>query len=167
MTDIAIEQAPAEAGAKPKKKKGGRKKKLILLLLVVLLGGAGGYYAMYGLPGSHGGEAAAEHADEPQLVVREGVSEAAASRARTAARTGRPPMSSGRAAGLRISSNEVRSAPSKASRSPSSLRATFLRRLWRIRSVVSTPTSAVSNRVSSSSSTSSSIWPVGSRFAKS
>lgn len=90
MTDIAIEQAPAEAGAKPKKKKGGRKKKLILLLLVVLLGGAGGYYAMYGLPGSHGGEAAAEHADEPQLVVREGVSEAAASRARTAARTGRP-----------------------------------------------------------------------------
>ena len=91
MTDIAIEQAPgAEAAAKPKKK-GGRKKKLLLLLLVVLLGAGGGYYAMYGLPGSGGGHAAAdEHADEPQLVVKDGVSEAAAERARAAARTGRP-----------------------------------------------------------------------------
>ena len=86
MTDIAIEQAPA-ADAKPKKK-GGRKK-LILLLLVVLLGVGGGYYAMYGLPGS-GGHAVDEHADEPQLVIKEGVSEAAAERARAAARTGRP-----------------------------------------------------------------------------
>jgi flagellar FliL protein len=87
MTDIAIE-APAEADAKPKKK-GGKKKKLILLLLVVLLGAGGGYYAMYGLPGSH---SAAEdpHADDPQLVVREGVSSAAADRARAAARGGRP-----------------------------------------------------------------------------
>jgi flagellar FliL protein len=91
MTDIAIEQAPAEAGSNPKKKKGGRKKKLILLLLVVLIGGAGGYYAMYGMPGSHGASAAeAEHADEPQLVLRDGISEAAATRARAAARTGRP-----------------------------------------------------------------------------
>jgi flagellar FliL protein len=89
MTDVALE-APAEAGAKPKKK-GGKKKKLILLLLVVLLGAGGGYYAMYGMPGSHGGDAAAaEHEDEPQLVLRDGISEAAATRARAAARTGRP-----------------------------------------------------------------------------
>ena len=85
MTDIAIE-APAEAGAKPKKK-GGKKKKLILLLLVVLLGGGGGYYAMYGLPGSHSA-AAEEHSDEPQLVVRDGVT--ASPEARTRARQGRP-----------------------------------------------------------------------------
>jgi flagellar FliL protein len=89
MTDIAA-TAPADAEAKPKKK-GGKKKKLILLLLVVLLGAGGGYYAMYGMPGSHGGTAAeAEHADEPQLVLRDGISDAAATRARAAARTGRP-----------------------------------------------------------------------------
>ena len=79
MTDIAIEQAPgADAAAKPGKK-GGKKKKLILLLLVVLLGA-----------GSGGGHAADAHADEPQLVVKDGVSEAAAERARAAARSGRP-----------------------------------------------------------------------------
>ena len=91
MTDIAA-TAPTDAGAEaPKKKKGGRKKKLILLLLVVLLGAGGGYYAMYGLPGSGGGHAAEDpQADDPQLVVEEGVSEAAAGRARTAARAGRP-----------------------------------------------------------------------------
>jgi len=89
MTDIAIEQAPAAAEARPKKK-GGKKKKLILLLLVVLLGAGGGYYAMYGLPGSHSAAAEDPHADDPQLVVREGVSSAAADRARAAARTGRP-----------------------------------------------------------------------------
>ena len=90
MTDIAIEQAPgADAAAKPGKK-GGKKKKLILLLLVVLLGAGGGYYAMDGLPGRGGGHAADAHADEPQLVVKDGVSEAAAERARAAARSGRP-----------------------------------------------------------------------------
>jgi flagellar FliL protein len=87
MTDIAIE-APAGADA-PKRK--GKKKKLILLLLVVLLGAGGGYYAMYGLPGSGGGHAAEDpHADDPQLVVKDGVSDAAAERGRAAARTGRP-----------------------------------------------------------------------------
>ena len=86
MTDIAID-APADAGAAPKKKKGGKKKKLILLLLVVLLGGGGGYYAMYGLPGSHSAAAEA-HADEPQLVVRDGVTASPEARAR--ARQGRP-----------------------------------------------------------------------------
>lgn len=86
MTDIAIE-APAEAGAKPKKKKGGKKKKLILLLIVVLLGAGGGYYAMYGLPGSHRNAEAEQHADEPQLVVRDGMTATDAQRA--AARQGR------------------------------------------------------------------------------
>lgn len=86
MTDIAIE-APAEAGAKPKKKKGGKKKKLILLLIVVLLGAGGGYYAMYGLPGSHRNAEAEQHADEPQLVVRDGMT--ATDAQRTAARQGR------------------------------------------------------------------------------
>ena len=85
MTDIAIE-APAEAGAKPKKK-GGKKKKLILLLIVVLLGAGGGYYAMYGLPGSHRNAEAEQHADEPQLVVRDGMTATDAQRA--AARQGR------------------------------------------------------------------------------
>ena|SRR6218665_1550595 len=85
MTDVALE-APADAGAKPKKK---GKKKLILLLLVVLLGAGGGYFALYGLPGSGGGHAAEEaHADEPQLVVRDGVT--ASAEARQRARTGRP-----------------------------------------------------------------------------
>lgn len=90
MTDIAA-TAPADAGTEARpRKKGGRKKKLILLLLVVLLGAGGGYYAMYGLPGSGSGHAEDPHADEPQLVLRDGVSEAAATRARAAARTGRP-----------------------------------------------------------------------------
>ena len=88
MTDIALEApADAEAGAKPKKK-GGKRKKLILLLLVVLLGAGGGYYAMYGMPGSHKGAEAEEHADQPQLVVRDGVT--ASDSARAAARQGRP-----------------------------------------------------------------------------
>ena len=85
MTDIAA-NAPLGADA-PKKKKG--KKKLILLLLVVLLGAGGGYFAMYGMPGSHGASAEEEeHADQPQLVVREGVT--ASTSARAQARTGRP-----------------------------------------------------------------------------
>ena len=100
MTDIAID-APADAGAKPKKKK-GKKKKLILLLLVVLLGAGGGYYAMYGLPGSHSAAAEDPHADDPQLVVREGVSSAAADRARIRA-SSRPPTSRSRAISPRTS----------------------------------------------------------------
>jgi flagellar FliL protein len=86
MTDVAL-QAPADAGAKPKKK-GGKKKKLLLLLLVVLLGAGGGYYAMYGMPGSHKAAEEDEHSDQPQLVVRDGVTASGA--ARTAARQGRP-----------------------------------------------------------------------------
>lgn len=86
MTDVAL-QAPADAGATPNKKKGGKKKKLALLLLVVLLGAGGGYFAMYGMPGSHKA-AETEHTDEPQLVVRDGVT--ASDSARAAARQGRP-----------------------------------------------------------------------------
>jgi flagellar FliL protein len=86
MTDIAA-TAPADAGAAPKKKKG--KKKLILLLLVVLLGAGGGYFAMYGMPGSHKADAEEEeHAEQPQLVVRDGMT--ASSEARSRARQGRP-----------------------------------------------------------------------------
>jgi flagellar FliL protein len=85
MTDVALE-APAEAGATPKKKKKG-KKKLLLILLVVLLGAGGGYFAMYGMPGSHRNAEAEQHADEPQLVVRDGVTATDAQRA--AARQGR------------------------------------------------------------------------------
>jgi flagellar FliL protein len=85
MTDIAA-TLPADAGAAPKKKKG--KKKLILLLLVVLLGAGGGYYAMYGMPGSGAHAEADPHADEPQLVVRDGATASAPVRAQ--ARTGRP-----------------------------------------------------------------------------
>jgi flagellar FliL protein len=85
MTDVAA-AAPVD-GAKPKKK-GGKKKKLILLLLVVLLGAGGGYYAMYGMPGSHKAAEEDEHSDQPQLVVRDGVTASGA--ARTAARQGRP-----------------------------------------------------------------------------
>ena len=88
MTDIAIE-APAEAGAKPKKE-GGKKKKLILLLLVVLLGAGGGYYAMYGLPGSHGGRSRGSACGRSAARRPRGGQRAAADRARTAARTGRP-----------------------------------------------------------------------------
>jgi flagellar FliL protein len=91
MSDIVIEAAPpADAkAAKKARKKGGKLKKLILLLvaLVVIGGGAaGGYYAIGGFRG---------HADEPnpdlpQLVVKEGVSDAAAEAGRERARHGHP-----------------------------------------------------------------------------
>jgi flagellar FliL protein len=84
MATAAVEGAQA-----PVKKKGGKLKKLMLLVLVLLVlggGAAGGYYALGGF-GGHGEEA---DADQPQLVVREGVSDAAADRARERARAGRP-----------------------------------------------------------------------------
>lgn len=89
MTDIVIEDAPQEA-AEPKKKKKRGKKLLFLILLLLVIGGgaAGGYYAVYG--GGH--EAEAEDPNQPQLVVREGVSDEAAAEARQRARgrNGRP-----------------------------------------------------------------------------
>jgi flagellar FliL protein len=82
MATAAAEAAP------PAKKKGGKLKKLFLLLLVLAViggGAAGGWYALAG-PGRHGEVADADH---PELVVREGVSSAAADRARERARAGR------------------------------------------------------------------------------
>jgi len=90
MTDIVIEDAP-EAAAEPKKKKKGKKLLFLILLLLVIGGGAaGGYYAING-GGGHA-EAEAEDPNQPQLVVREGVSEEAAAEARQRARgrNGRP-----------------------------------------------------------------------------
>lgn len=69
------------------KKKGGRLKKLILLVFALAIIGAGAAGGWYALGGGHGGEA---ESDEPQLVVREGVSSAAADRARARAHAGRP-----------------------------------------------------------------------------
>jgi flagellar FliL protein len=89
MTDIVMEDVP-QAEAAPKKRKKGRKLLfLILALLVIGGGGAGGYFAVYG--GGHA-EAEAEDPNQPQLVVREGVSEEAAAEARERARgrNGRP-----------------------------------------------------------------------------
>lgn len=90
MTDLVIEDAPQEAAAEPKKKKKGRKLLFLIIALLVIGGGAaGGYFAVYG--GGHA-EAEAEDPSQPQLVVREGVSEAAAAEARQRARgrNGRP-----------------------------------------------------------------------------
>ena len=87
MTDIVIEDAATEAA--PKKKKKGRKLLLLILALLVIGGGAaGGYYAVWG--GGHAAEA--EDPNQPQLVVREGVSEEAAAEARQRAqgRNARP-----------------------------------------------------------------------------
>jgi flagellar FliL protein len=90
MTDIVIEDAPQEAAEPKKKKKRGKKLLLLILFLLVIGGGAaGGYYAVYG-GGGH--EAEAEDPNQPQLVVREGVSDEAAAEARQRARgrNGRP-----------------------------------------------------------------------------
>jgi len=91
MSDIVIEAAPPAdpKTAKKARKKGGKLKKLILLLVALIViggGAAGGYYAI----GGFRGHAEETNPDLPQLVVKDGVSEAAATRARAAARTGRP-----------------------------------------------------------------------------
>jgi flagellar protein FliL len=83
--------APAADAPRPKKK-GGKLRKLVFLLaglLVIGGGAAGGLYAMTGsfVPGGHAG-AADEDSDQPQLVVREGVSSAVADAARGRARRG-------------------------------------------------------------------------------
>lgn len=90
MTDIVIEDAPVEAVEPKKKKKKGKKLLFLILALLVIGGGAaGGYYAVWG-GGGHAGEA--EDPNQPQLVVREGVSEEAAAEARQRAqgRNARP-----------------------------------------------------------------------------
>ena len=56
-----------------------------------MLGAGGGYYAMYGCPAAAAAMPPRTDADEPQLVVREGVSERRGRAARAPrARTGRP-----------------------------------------------------------------------------
>ncbi len=90
MTDIVIEDAP-EAAPEPKKKRKRGKKLLFLIIALLVIGGgaAGGYYA---INGDGHAEAEAEDSSQPQLVVREGVSDeaAAAARQRARGRNGRP-----------------------------------------------------------------------------
>jgi flagellar FliL protein len=88
MSDNTNESAEA-----PVKKKGGKLKKLIvLLLLLIVVGGGGAAGGLYAMNGSifGGGHAGDEDPNEPRLVLREGVGEAAAAEARTRARNGRP-----------------------------------------------------------------------------
>lgn len=89
MSDVVVEIE--EAAPPAKKKKGKLKKLLVMLVALVLIGGvgaAGGLYAMTGSIFGGGGDAAAEDPNQPQLVVRDGVSSAAADAAR--ARPGNP-----------------------------------------------------------------------------
>jgi flagellar protein FliL len=91
MSDIAIEQAPAEGA---KKKKGGKVKKLIMLLGLVLAAIGGGGYAYFGLGIGGGGSAGHEEPEieQPELVVRDGISDRVAEdgRRRARARNGTP-----------------------------------------------------------------------------
>ncbi len=78
------------AEAPPKKKGGKLKKILVILILLILVGGGGavgGLYAMTGsVFGGGGDHAEEEDANQPQLVVREGVSDTAAEAAKARAR---------------------------------------------------------------------------------
>lgn len=87
MSDIAIAQAPADGA----KKKGSKAKKLILLLGLILAAAGGGAYAYFGL-GLGGGTAGHDEPEieQPELVVREGVSDSAAAEGRRRARNGAP-----------------------------------------------------------------------------
>lgn len=88
MTDIAIDQAPADPPKK--KKKGGKAKKLILLFGLIIAAAGGGAYAYFGLGvGGSGGHDEPE-IEQPELVVREGVSDRAAEEGRRRARNGAP-----------------------------------------------------------------------------
>jgi len=88
MTDIVIDEVPAD-GAKKKKKKGGKARKLILLFGLILAAAGGGAYAYFGLnPG--GGELEQAEIDQPELVVREGVSDNVAEDGKRRARDGAP-----------------------------------------------------------------------------
>ena len=89
MSDLVVE---IEEAVPPAKKKRGKLKKLVLLLVILIVVGgvgvAGGLYAMTGSVFGGGDHAEAEDPDQPQLVVREGVSSEAADAAR--ARSGTP-----------------------------------------------------------------------------
>jgi flagellar FliL protein len=87
MSDVVVEAADATAGKK--KKKGGKKKLFLMLLVLILAGGGGGGFAYYTMAGAAAGEED-PHADDPQLVVRDGVSAGRAEVARQRARNGSP-----------------------------------------------------------------------------
>jgi flagellar FliL protein len=59
------------------------------MLVLILAAGGGGAFAFYSL-GTASGGAEEEHVDEPELVVREGVSDSRAEAARRRARNGSP-----------------------------------------------------------------------------
>jgi flagellar FliL protein len=91
MSEAVIDQAaPAADDKKAKKarKKGGKKKLFMLLAVLGLAGGGGGAFAYYsmGTPAAEG----EPHHEEPELVLRDGVSEAQAEPARRRARNGAP-----------------------------------------------------------------------------
>jgi len=90
MSDAAIDAA-ATADEKPKKakKKGGKKKLLLLLAVLGLAGGGGGAFAFYSMGAPAGAEEEPHH-EEPELVLRDGVSDAQAEPARRRARNGSP-----------------------------------------------------------------------------
>lgn len=87
MTDIVIDQATADA---PKKKKGGKAKKLILLFGLIIAAAGGGAYAYFGLNLAGGGGHEEAEVDQPELVVREGVSDSVAEDGKRRARNGAP-----------------------------------------------------------------------------
>jgi flagellar FliL protein len=86
-----MSDANEETATAPKKK--SKMKKIIMLLLaLVVIGGGGVGAGLYAMNGSilGGGHAEEEDADQPHLVVREGVSDSAAAEARVRARTAAP-----------------------------------------------------------------------------
>lgn len=89
MSDAAVSGAAPAADEKPKKKKGGKKKLFLLLAVLLLAGGGGGAFAFYAM-GTPAGAAEEPHFDEPELVLREGVTEAQAEPARRRARNASP-----------------------------------------------------------------------------
>jgi len=89
-----MSEAAIPAPAAPQKKKGGALKKMLVMLIALIVvgggGAAGGLYAMNGSIFGGGGHAEEIDPDQPQLVVREGVSSEAAAEGRARARNGAP-----------------------------------------------------------------------------
>ena len=83
----AAEESPKKA--KKARKKGGRKKLVLLLAALGLAGSGGGAFAYYSTAIAGSGEED-PHADDPELVVRDGVSSSRAEAARERARSGSP-----------------------------------------------------------------------------
>jgi flagellar FliL protein len=92
MSEAVIDASAADEApnkGKKAKKKGGKKKLVLLLAALGLAGGGGGGFAYYTMAGATGAEED-PHADDPELVVREGVSERRVEAARQRARNGSP-----------------------------------------------------------------------------